>query len=120
MTKRFNNVDIECPYFRIYHFVMLLIGELTPAEVDEITTHIDACQPCTTVRDEVALILKGKGQPTRAEELSFLRCLVTSLWTMEVESLFTTVDSRLDEHTSAIKLLVTQLGRTNSSQEVRQ
>lgn len=77
----------ECPFYQLYHFVILENKELSEAEIQELLDHTAECEPCRTLHEEVKEALKGqnRSRASRAELLVFLKCLMDPLWGVEHE-----------------------------------
>jgi len=100
--------NLECSYFDVHHFCMLLMKQLSQSEAEEITSHLTECQPCQNVYQEVQQCLAGRACPSRTEQLSFLRNMASVLWTLENEQQHE-VQKRLSALETQVKELQAQL-----------
>lgn len=87
VNKNLTHDLLECRQLQVYHFVMFFNDQMTPEEAEELTDHVRKCDACQLMFDEVeaALVGQNRNQASRAELLTFLKCLMDPLWGLEKE-----------------------------------
>jgi len=67
---------LECPHFKVYHFVMLDNKQLSDDEAQELLDHIAQCEACKLTYQEVKAALNCESKPSRKELITYLQCLM--------------------------------------------
>jgi hypothetical protein len=78
-------IDLECPHFKIYHFVMLENKQLSDDEAQELLDHVAQCEACKLTYQEVKSALNCDSKATRKELITYLKCLMDQVTSLEEE-----------------------------------
>lgn len=78
-------IDLECPFFKVYHFIMLQNEQLKEDEAQELVDHIAQCEACKLTYKEVKAALDCDSKPTRKELITYLKCLMDQVTSLEEE-----------------------------------
>lgn len=84
--KTLTPIDLECPFFKVYHFIMLNNKQLKADEAQEIVDHIGECEACQSVNEEVKQALNCDSRASRAELITYLKCLMDQVTLLEEEA----------------------------------
>jgi polyhydroxyalkanoate synthesis regulator phasin len=80
-------IDLECPFFQVYHFCMLENKELSGDEAKELLDHINECKPCQSLHNEIKAVFAGSAEnkPSRVELLTYLKCSMNQITSLTEE-----------------------------------
>lgn len=94
LSKRVEKVEetiqydaMECDCYSFYHFLMIVNGQSTPEESQEMFFHMQHCPPCQLTYDEVKAAYKREHghRASRRELLSHMKCLLDQVSTINSE-----------------------------------
>lgn len=78
--------SLECPFFKVYHFIMLDNKQLKADEAQEILDHIAQCEACKLTYKEVKAALNCDSRASRKELITYLQCLMDQTTGLEQEA----------------------------------